>query len=149
MLVVVVRGRVVGSGASAGSLGVTVGKKEASARAGSRHERGSRVLFGHQIRHKKTLVFRIAPVNPTPCAVFIRSRLPLFLLSICSHIICDSEGVQYGCGHYIVTDRLSKDDCCDQFCMNSDLHPERRCSGCGETCKRVCTRLLPSIGAFH
>jgi len=73
--------------------------------------------------------------------------------SIRAHFLC-SEGIQYGCGHYIVTGHLSKDDCNDQFCMNSNMHPEGRCNGCGDTCKRVCLALsssprFPDIAQYY
>lgn len=124
------------SGTSPGSLRFAVGEKETSAGAGSRHEKGVRALFGHQSRHKKALVPHLQDKSDPTCAVSTR---PLLSPSPClfPDIVCNSEGTQHGCGHYIVTRKLSKEDCGNQFCMNSDMHPQGRCNGCGQTCKRV------------
>ncbi|RXW21635.1 hypothetical protein EST38_g4204 [Candolleomyces aberdarensis] len=45
-----------------------------------------------------------------------------------------SEGTQHGCGHYIITKEVSKRDCGNRFCMNSDQHPSN-CPHC-PNCKR-------------
>ncbi|KAF9531653.1 hypothetical protein CPB83DRAFT_79529 [Crepidotus variabilis] len=47
-----------------------------------------------------------------------------------------TEGIEHGCGHYIITRKVAKDDCRNKFCMNSETHPPGRCNSCGENCKR-------------
>ncbi|KAF9475547.1 hypothetical protein BDN70DRAFT_813977, partial [Pholiota conissans] len=45
------------------------------------------------------------------------------------------EGTMHGCGHYIITRKVRKDDCNDRFCIFSARHPEANCVHCPE-CKR-------------
>ncbi|KJA19913.1 hypothetical protein HYPSUDRAFT_204167 [Hypholoma sublateritium FD-334 SS-4] len=48
-----------------------------------------------------------------------------------------TEGTQHGCGHYIITKKLRKDDCDSRFCIFSARHPRADCPSCPH-----CTRYL-------
>ncbi|KDR75889.1 hypothetical protein GALMADRAFT_512444 [Galerina marginata CBS 339.88] len=45
-----------------------------------------------------------------------------------------TEGTQHGCGHYIITRKVAKEDCRSKYCINSDRHPDN-CPSC-PNCKR-------------
>ncbi|KIM40126.1 hypothetical protein M413DRAFT_73871, partial [Hebeloma cylindrosporum] len=45
-----------------------------------------------------------------------------------------SEGTHHGCGHYIITRKVAREDCRTKYCMNSDLHMQN-CPHC-PNCKR-------------
>ncbi|KZT26736.1 hypothetical protein NEOLEDRAFT_1062416, partial [Neolentinus lepideus HHB14362 ss-1] len=40
-----------------------------------------------------------------------------------------SEGTKYGCGHYVVTRKVRKLDCGNQYCIHSIRHPNP-CPNC-------------------
>ncbi|EAU91405.1 hypothetical protein CC1G_01894 [Coprinopsis cinerea okayama7 len=46
----------------------------------------------------------------------------------------NTEGTQHGCGHYIITKKIDKQDCNSKFCINSRLHAPN-CPHC-PNCKR-------------
>ncbi|KAF9566760.1 hypothetical protein CPC08DRAFT_82584 [Agrocybe pediades] len=46
-----------------------------------------------------------------------------------------SEGTMYGCGHYIITRKVAKEDCQNRWCVNSVKHPQNGCGAC-PNCKR-------------
>ncbi|KAF8161098.1 hypothetical protein B0H34DRAFT_366145 [Crassisporium funariophilum] len=46
-----------------------------------------------------------------------------------------TEGTQHGCGHYIITRKVMKEDCLSRFCINSNYHQENNCPHC-PNCKR-------------
>lgn len=41
----------------------------------------------------------------------------------------ETEGMQYSCGHYVITRKLRKIDCCSPYCTWSVRHPED-CPNC-------------------
>ncbi|KAH9858630.1 hypothetical protein C2E23DRAFT_880092 [Lenzites betulinus] len=41
----------------------------------------------------------------------------------------ETEGTKYGCGHYIITKKLRKLDCENQWCIHSVMH-RNPCHGC-------------------
>lgn len=75
---------------------------------------------------------------PQPiCVVSTRpSVFPVRWPPLTSH----SEGTQHGCGHYIITKKLRKDDCNSRFCIFSARHPLTDCPSCPH-----CTRVRPSL----
>jgi len=75
--------------------------------------------------------------SPYQCVVSIRASQTFLRVLHPPDSYFYREGTQHGCGHYIVTKKLRKEDCDYQFCMNSESHPSGRCNGCGQSCKRV------------
>jgi len=45
-----------------------------------------------------------------------------------------TEGTQYGCGHYVITNKYDKRDCDNRYCIYSTAHPSN-CPNC-PNCKR-------------
>ncbi|VDB95103.1 unnamed protein product [Peniophora sp. CBMAI 1063] len=41
----------------------------------------------------------------------------------------DTEGTQHGCGHYVITKKLRKNDCGSRWCAASVAHP-KDCRNC-------------------